>query len=217
VQTDTLSAALCRRDVLTAFRDARILTDSVTIRRFAAKIDATGEVPPDTTLGPCWPWTGALNSDGYGVFRVGPDRLVRAHVYAFEIVHGPVPPGHELDHLCHDWQTCVRTDRPDPHRACASPWHVRAVRHAENVARSAAPTAVNARKTRCPLGHQLAGSNLYVHPGSARRECLICKRLRGRGLVAAVSAETQAGIVRARQLGAARTVREVPPTAGARS
>jgi hypothetical protein len=212
VQTDTLSAALCHRDAVAVFRAARVPVDSVTVRRFLAKLAVAGPAPAGAVLGPCWPWTGALNSDGYGVFRVGPDRLVRAHVYAHEIVHGPVPAGHELDHRCHDWRRCGRTDASDPHRACANPWHTRAVSHAENVARSTCPAAVNARKVRCPLGHRLAGDNVYVHPGSGRRECATCKRLRGRGLVAAVSAETRAGTARAQALAAARTPGEVRAT-----
>lgn len=179
---------------------------------FAAKLDLDGPLPADPDLGRCILWTGALNADGYGIFRVGPDRVVRAHVYAFEAANGPVPPGYEVDHACHDWRACARTD-DCPHRACVRQSHLRALTDAENLARSGCPSAMNARKLVGDCGHPLSGPTVYIHPSSGRRECLICKRLRGRGRVAApmpgqlaipVTAGEAADLTRAQHREAAR-------------
>lgn len=61
----------------------------------------------------CWLWKGARNSHlGYGRLRVM-DKLTLAHVYAYELTHGTVPDGLELDHLCRNVM-CVRPDHLEP-------------------------------------------------------------------------------------------------------
>ena len=58
--------------------------------------------------GDCWTWTGDSTPDGYGlVGREG--RTERAHRVAYEMVHGPIPGGLVIDHLCHN-PACVRVD-----------------------------------------------------------------------------------------------------------
>ena len=50
-------------------------------------------------VGDCIVWTGQINPGGYGKLRV--DKiLVYAHRFAWEQVHGPIPPGMHIDHLC---------------------------------------------------------------------------------------------------------------------
>jgi hypothetical protein len=65
----------------------------------------------------CWVWTGHLNRDGYGQFKVtdrpGHYRTVRAHRWAWEAAHGPVAAGLTLDHLC-GRPACVRPEHLDP-------------------------------------------------------------------------------------------------------
>ena len=53
----------------------------------------------------CVVWTGYTNRDGYGVLRVN-GRVVKAHRYAWECEHGPIPDGLYVDHACHE-RSCV--------------------------------------------------------------------------------------------------------------
>lgn len=62
---------------------------------------------------PCWIWQLGLNEKGYGsCHRYG--LHTRAHRIAYEAFVGPIPPGHEIDHLCYV-------------PACANPDHLEAV------------------------------------------------------------------------------------------
>src|SRR5207245_6492477 len=62
----------------------------------------------------CWPWRGTIQSKGYGHLN---GRLVHRIVY--ELVHGPIPAGLTIDHLCRN-------------RRCANPSHLEAVTMKEN-------------------------------------------------------------------------------------
>ena len=56
----------------------------------------------------CIIWTGTLDRGGYGKLRVN-GRMVKAHRYAWEREHGPIPDGMFIDHRC--WQpSCVNVD-----------------------------------------------------------------------------------------------------------
>lgn len=70
----------------------------------------------------CWEWTASLGSSGYGQVRVGGvDGMVApAHRVAYELTHGTVPRGMDMDHTCHN-------------RSCVNPAHLRAVSHKENM------------------------------------------------------------------------------------
>lgn len=59
----------------------------------------------------CWLWQGAVKDTGYGVLQRGArgEGLVRAHVAAWEVTHGPVPAGLDVCHSC-DVRTCCRPD-----------------------------------------------------------------------------------------------------------
>lgn len=74
----------------------------------------------------CLIWQGSLNDRGYGMSSSGGRRL--AHKVQWETVHGPVPDGLELDHLCRQ-------------RDCVNPAHLEPVTHAENMRRSSVARA----------------------------------------------------------------------------
>ena len=147
--------------------------------RFAAKVSTAGPLTAD--LGRCWEWTGGLDVDGYGVFR-GEGRVLRAHRYAWEQVHGPVPVGLVLDHRCHDPQSCAG-GTSCPHRRCVNPGHLVVLPIRDNVLRAvpSSPTVANAAKSVCVRGHPLSGVNLYIHPKRGTRHCRACVALRDRG------------------------------------
>lgn len=57
---------------------------------------------------PCWLWTAGCFPDGYGSFRYE-GRMTGAHRVSYELTHGPIPDGMEIDHKCHN-RLCVRPD-----------------------------------------------------------------------------------------------------------
>jgi hypothetical protein len=112
----------------------------------------------------CWRWIAANNGVGYGhMYYEGAMRY--SHRLAYEALIGPIPEGHDLDHLC-------RT------RCCVNPAHLEAVTRRENLLRGEGLTARNAAATSCPQGHPYDEDNTYVYDG--RRQCRTCRRLRNR-------------------------------------
>lgn len=85
--------------------------------RFWRAVETDGPVPAHSpSLGPCWEWTRARHSRGYGMFSVG-GRMVLAHRYSYEAEHGVAPP--LLDHRCQN-------------TACVRPSHLRPATQLEN-------------------------------------------------------------------------------------
>jgi len=111
----------------------------------------------------CWFWTASVDSHGYGQFRVG-TRTIKAHRFAYEELIGPIPDGLEPDHLCRQ------------HR-CVNPTHLEMVTHRENILRGMAPSALHARKTKCPKGHPYDEANTRID-GRGSRQCRACKKAR---------------------------------------
>lgn len=76
--------------------------------RFWEKVNRDGPIMPRMET-PCWQWTGYLNEDGYGRFRMGGVKARRpgAHVFAWELENGPVPRNFKIDHACRN-PACVR-------------------------------------------------------------------------------------------------------------
>jgi hypothetical protein len=119
--------------------------------RFWSKVDKTGE---------CWLWTGSTEDLGYARFGVNGTR-VYVHRFAYELEVGPIPDGLTIDHLCRV-------------RYCVNPDHLEAVTQRQNVMRSPVQvTAVNARKTHCPRGHEYSGRDKR-----GWRECRTCRNNR---------------------------------------
>ena len=67
---------------------------------------------------PCWLWPGKVDLRGYAKIGSKP-----AHRAVYEALVGPIPPGLQIDHLCHV-------------RHCMNPTHLEAVTPEENQARS---------------------------------------------------------------------------------
>ncbi|AGM61431.1 HNH endonuclease [Mycobacterium phage SuperGrey] len=66
-------------------------------QRLFAKVDKSAP-------GGCWLWTGGTTNHGYGRFNnLSPHRL------CYEWAHGEIPPGMEIDHICHV-TLCVNPD-----------------------------------------------------------------------------------------------------------
>jgi hypothetical protein len=106
---------------------------------------------------PCWYWTRAVNSKGYGQWGVnGVSRSV--HRVAYELLVGTIPAGLTIDHLC-----LVKR--------CCNPVHLEIVTRRENVQRAAALI------THCLRGHPLTGDNVILkarRDGSKIRNCRTC-------------------------------------------
>jgi len=89
-------------------------------------VDPSGPLPEEGTLawgkGCCWPCSVAATKDGYPhVSAHGGYPYVYRFVYEF--MHGPIPKGIEIDHLCGK-------------RDCLNPEHLEAVPKGVNIARS---------------------------------------------------------------------------------
>lgn len=79
--------------------------EQLDIDRFWKKVDRSGDG--------CWEWQAPPHWTGYGQFWAK-GRVHRPHRISYELAHGPVPQGLELDHLCRN-------------RLCVNPVHLEAV------------------------------------------------------------------------------------------
>jgi len=80
---------------------------------FLAQVDASGE---------CWVWTGKVNDQGYGDFRVQARgyELAGAHRFAYALSRGDLPGRKHVLHLCDN-------------RLCVRPSHLAVGDHADNM------------------------------------------------------------------------------------
>lgn len=136
------------------------------MKRFWDKVEVRG---PDE----CWPWLAGGKSEGYGRFQLN-GRLGHSHRIAYELAVGPIPPGLDIDHTCHNDSDCPG-GKSCPHRACCNPAHLEPVTRGENIRRG--NTGAHERdKTHCPRGHAYAGENLRIVPKTGQRQCRACAR-----------------------------------------
>ena len=131
----------------------------------------------DKSGGPdaCWMWTGPTNGKGYGRIALRAHRSLTPHRVQCERFNGPIPAGHEVDHLCHVAGDCTLV-LDCPHRSCVNPKHLEAVTPRDNVLRSNAPMAKFAAQTHCKNGHSLGeDGDVYIAKGGGR-VCRVCHR-----------------------------------------
>lgn len=129
----------------------------------------------------CWEWQGTRTAQGYGGFRIG-GTMRKAHRVAWELTHGPIPPG------AGPHGTCVlhRCDNP----GCVRPDHLFLGTNRDN-ARDREAKGRTARanlllgpeahraKTHCPSGHAYDERNTGIR-ANGRRWCRACARTRAR-------------------------------------
>jgi len=128
----------------------------------------------------CWPWTGRVNEQGYGIIYEGGldgGRRLRAHRAMYELHVGPIADGLTLDHLCHTRAVPDCADGPTcAHRRCVNPAHLEPVTKAENLRRGEPRN-----RTHCPHGHEKTPENIRVNKlknGGVARACRVCERER---------------------------------------
>lgn len=128
------------------------LTDSE-LTRFRSRIKKSSESD-------CHVWTGPLDKDGYGSFYLRRKNR-RAHRAAWYDMHGPIPEGLVVNHICKN-------------RACVNAQHLQVVTAGENTLRdSTTISAINARKVHCPQGHPY--DRRYRNGKGYQRCCSICE------------------------------------------
>jgi hypothetical protein len=113
----------------------------------------------------CWEWIPKIKPGGYGHICFDGHR-VGAHRFAYELLHGPIPEGLTIDHLCRN-------------RICVNPAHMELVPNRINVLRGVGITAQEAKKTHCPQGHVYDLFNTY-YSKDGERHCRECDRERHR-------------------------------------
>lgn len=127
----------------------------------------------DTSAGPeeCWPWIGARDATGYGLFHFGPTgdrKRTRSHRWLLGFLRGEpltrVPVGAE--------DACHHCDN----RWCCNPAHLYVGTRTENIGDAVRRKRLwMLKRTHCPQGHPYAGDNVEHRPTGARR-CRACSR-----------------------------------------
>lgn len=132
---------------------SRMKTDP--IARFLRFVDKTDG---------CWLWTGTTSGSNarYGTFWDG-ERKVYAHRFAYETWVGPIPEGHEIDHV---------RERGCTSKLCVRPDHLEPVVHRENRRRGRLDVCRSGR-------HDLTDpANVRWDQYGQRRGCIVCHRER---------------------------------------
>lgn len=109
----------------------------------------------------CLIWRGTKRSNGYGV-TVFRGVQTTTHRVMYQLVHGCLPRGYEVDHICNV-------------RDCVNPDHLQAVTHKQNMRRGLE------RRSTCKAGHLWTKENTYVatvkYRGGVRKQryCRTCR------------------------------------------
>jgi hypothetical protein len=117
----------------------------------------------------CWIWNGCVNNRGYGCIANGAGKTVLVHRFAHELLVGPLTPGLQVDHICHNSADCPGGNGC-AHRRCWRPDHLEQVTGRENCRRRPAPRDVCHRLGR----HGVLGVPHTDSTGIPKRCCYRC-------------------------------------------
>ena len=120
----------------------------------------------------CWHWVGFIDKSGYGRLGYKGRRSETLQRAVYQEFVGPIPDGHDIDHVCHTNDDTCPGGLPCTHRRCGNPAHLEALPRLAHSERTAA-TRVRAT-THCPHGHQYDEDNTWITGG--RRFCKTCNR-----------------------------------------
>lgn len=104
--------------------------------------------------------------DEYVKLRARPNRGRYLHIVEWERVHGPVPEGLKIDHLCSN-------------KACYEITHLDPVTQSENVRRSYA-RGERPPRTHCRNGHSLEGDGNFRMQHDSYKVCRPCQQAANR-------------------------------------
>lgn len=134
----------------------------------------------------CWLWVGPIHPGGYGKTSENGKKFY-AHRRAYELTYGPIPPGLDIDHVCHNQDPSCEGGDGCLHRRCCNPAHLRAATRSENLKAGRTHCGYGtwqAAKTHCPRGHLYDEENTQWRTqwsnGRLKRACAACNRLRHR-------------------------------------
>jgi len=115
----------------------------------------------------CWIWKSSINWGGYGIFtyREGDkQKSMMAHRAVYKTLVGEIPKGLTMDHRCDN-------------KSCVNPMHFEFETLGFNLLRGNSFSAINARKTHCPYGHEYRIEQSKYFKSIKQRRCHICHAL----------------------------------------
>jgi len=125
---------------------------------------------------PCHLWSGPLAKNGYA--RIKRDgKEIRLHRHYYEQAFGPIPPGYDVHHRCHQ-------------RACLNPNHLVIMLRDDHLALHRAELPGIQWRTHCKYGHEYTPENTFLDCGKYQK-CVTCSRLRQQATRARKKAEKQ--------------------------
>jgi AP2 domain len=132
-------------------------------------------------LSGCVLWTGHCERGGYGqIWAYGRTRPV--HVVMWMLCEGPIPPGMELDYLCHNRHATCMGGPTCPHRRCANLSHLEIVTKLTNTQRAFARPAIRIARDYGPHSSRYTGVTWHKKAGKWQAAIYVTGKSRYLGL-----------------------------------